>query len=164
MTMPQKRTQQHRVAAEIINNADLYDLIKISMRSSDSKLQSVDQYIQNIDNNNNNNNCGAESLSMIDHDNDGDSDCNNSVLVQNRDENCKIVYQKGAQHVRNQSAITEAMLADSPIKEPRAVYNYQKSNSISQQTSNKKSENYYLQSPMNSSPQTRQALEERQVN
>jgi len=32
--------------AEIIKTADLYDLIQISLRSSDSKLQAVDRYIK----------------------------------------------------------------------------------------------------------------------
>jgi uncharacterized protein YerC len=38
-------TQQLKVA-EIIKKADLYDLIKISMGSSDAKLSAVDRYIK----------------------------------------------------------------------------------------------------------------------
>ena len=32
--------------ADLIKNADLYDLIRISMRSSNNKLSAVDRYIQ----------------------------------------------------------------------------------------------------------------------
>ena len=32
--------------ADLIKNADLYDLIRISMRSSNTKLSAVDRYIQ----------------------------------------------------------------------------------------------------------------------
>jgi argonaute-like protein implicated in RNA metabolism and viral defense len=42
MTTPERSNK----VAEIIKNADLYDLIKISMRSTDSKLSAVDRYIK----------------------------------------------------------------------------------------------------------------------
>lgn len=42
MTENKKETK----VAELIKNADLYDLIKISMRSSDSKVSAVDRYIR----------------------------------------------------------------------------------------------------------------------
>jgi hypothetical protein len=41
-TQDQKQTK----VADLIKNADLYDLIRISMRSSDTKLQAVDRYIK----------------------------------------------------------------------------------------------------------------------
>ncbi len=42
MTSQEKQTK----VADMIKNADLYDLIKISMRSSDNKISAVDRYIK----------------------------------------------------------------------------------------------------------------------
>lgn len=37
--------EQSTKVAELIKNADLYDLIKISLKSTDNKLTAVDRYI-----------------------------------------------------------------------------------------------------------------------
>ena len=37
--------EQNTKVAELIKNADLYDLIKISLKSTDNKLTAVDRYI-----------------------------------------------------------------------------------------------------------------------
>lgn len=37
---------EHPKVAELVKTADIYDLIKISMRSGDSKVSTVDRYIQ----------------------------------------------------------------------------------------------------------------------
>ena len=41
-----KENQKEDKVAEMIKNADLYDLIRISMRSSNTKLSAVDRYIK----------------------------------------------------------------------------------------------------------------------
>ena len=42
MTTQERQTK----VADMIKNADLYDLIRISMRSSDTKVSAVDRYIK----------------------------------------------------------------------------------------------------------------------
>jgi len=38
--------EDNQKVSEIIKNADLYDLIKISLKTNDTKITAVDRYIQ----------------------------------------------------------------------------------------------------------------------